>query len=389
HHFTEFYYGQYSPVNTLIYIVLYKLFGFNAMVFHTAFLVFHIINVLFLFYILKEIIKTVNPKFENGTIRLYSGCVALIFAIHPLQVETVAWISASKIVLYAFFMFIAIWCYINYIKSTKIVWLIAVLLLYALSFGSKEQAIILPLNLLVFDYIYGRLTSLKFNKTLLKQRVLLEKIPFFLMAFGFWYFSSLFNLGNIIVEETYPIHQRLLFGMHSMVEYVFRSIAPVKLYYHYFYPIEIGEKLPWFFWGYLVLTIIIVGFIWSYYKRKNKLVLFGFALFIINILLVLHILPMPRKMITADRYMYVSIIGLAIIGVWFFKEALNTFLKYRKQLFAAGILYLFALGVQSHYRTRAWKDSETMKKNVQELIEKRNVLKQPIINNPLIDRDGK
>ncbi len=59
-----------------------------------------------------------------------------------------------QIVLYAFFMLMALWCYIKYIHSKKIIWLFAVALLYALSFGSKEQAIIFPLNLLILDYIY-------------------------------------------------------------------------------------------------------------------------------------------------------------------------------------------------------------------------------------------
>ena len=84
-------------------------------------------------------------------------------------------------------MLMALWCYIKYIHSKKIIWLFAVALLYALSFGSKEQAIIFPLNLLILDYIYKRFKGLKLNYALLKAKVLYEKLPFFTMAFGFWY----------------------------------------------------------------------------------------------------------------------------------------------------------------------------------------------------------
>ena len=83
-------------MNTLAYVVIHKLFGFNAMAFHAIFLVFHIFNALLVFYILKDIIKTVKPEFKSNRILFYAAFVALIFAIHPLQVESVAWISASK-----------------------------------------------------------------------------------------------------------------------------------------------------------------------------------------------------------------------------------------------------------------------------------------------------
>ena len=389
YHFTNSYHGQYSPINTLVLIVIHKLFDFNAVAFHITFLIFHIFNVVLIFYILKDILNILAPKIKPNDIQLYVALVSLIFAIHPLQVESVAWISASKIILYTFFFFLALWYYIKYIHSNKTIWLFITAIVYALSFGSKEQAIILPLNLLVLDYIYGRFNHLKLNKALLKTRVLLEKIPFFLLALGFWYFSSQFNLVSVIAENNYPLSQRLFFSMHSVAEYIFRSIAPVKLYYFYFFPMKIGEELPLIYWKYLVLTIIIIGFIWSKYKQKNKLVLFGFSFFIINILLVLHLLPMPREMITADRYMYVSIIGLGLIGIWYYRLLLDRFYKYKNVLYTLGIFYIFALGFQSHYRTKEWKNSDTMKKNVYDIVEKRKALKQFIINNPLINENDK
>ena len=376
YHFTEFYHGQYSPINTLVYIAIYKLFGFSAMAFHATFLLFHVFNVLLVFYILKDILKTVKSEFSSKHIHLYAVSIALIFAIHPIQVESVGWVSASKVIMYSFFLLIALWCYIRYIHSDKVVWLVIVAILYALSFGSKEQAIILPLNLLVFDYIYGRFKSLKLNSTLIRKSVLLEKPPFFLIALGFWCFSSSFNLGNISVDDAFPFYQRLVMGAYSVMEYIFRTIAPVKLYFFHSFPIIKGEALPLFYWGYLVLVLIIGSFIWSQYKKKNRLVIFGFLFFIINLLLVLHILPLPRSYITADRFMYISIIGMALIMVWFVDTIIIKFKTYKKQIAVALILYITFLGTHTFYRTQAWKDTITMKKNVNELIEKRKAIKQ-------------
>lgn len=382
-HFTDFYGGQYSPVNTLFYIVIHKLFGFNAMAFHAAFLMIHVSNAQLVYYIIKDIVKTSKPEFNTAQVKLYAVFVALIFAIHPLQVESVAWISASKVVVFTFFMLAAIWCYIQYIRSAKISWLFALAILYALSFGSKEQAIILPLNLFALDYLYGRFTGLTFKFSIFKEKVFLEKIPFFLMAFVFRYFSMLYNIGSLTSENTYPFQQRILMGMHSLVEYVFRAIAPVKLYLYYFFPIKTGEKLPIYYWGYLVLTLIILTFACNHYRKNNKLVIFGFLFFIINILLVLHILPIPRVTITADRYMYVSIIGLALIWAWFIDGALTKYGKYKKQLIVLVVIYIVFLGMQTYLLTMEWKDSKTMKNNIIELIEKK-AYKRPIINNLLI-----
>jgi hypothetical protein len=384
YHFKDFYEGQYSPVNTLFYIVPYELFGFNAMAFHGTFLMVHIFNVLLVYYIIKYIVKTAKPEFENTRVQLYAFFVALIFAIHPLQVESVAWISASKVVVFTFFMLAAIWCYMQYIRNAKLSWLFAVAILYALSFGSKEQAIILPLNLLALDYINRRFNGTQFRFSIFKKKAFLEKIPFFLMTIGFMSFYSLMGPGNLYREIRYSFIQRMLFGMQSMNEYIFRTIAPVKLFFIYFFPIRIGEELPLFYWGYLVLTLIIMAFVWENYKNNNRLVVFGFLFFIINILLVIHIIPFPRDSMTADRYMYASIIGLALIGIWFLDAVLIKYARYKKQLLVLVAIYVVALGTQSYFRTQEWKNSTTMKKNINELIEKRKALKQPIFKNPLI-----
>ena len=296
--------------------------------------------------------------------------------MHPMQVESVAWVSASKVIMYSFFLLIALWCYIRYIHSAKVIWLVAVAILYALSFGSKEQAIILPLNLLVLDYIYDRFKLLSLNSTLLKKAVLLEKTPFFLMTFAFWYFSSSFNLGNISVDNAFPLYQRLVMSAYSVMEYIFRTIAPVKLYFFHSFPITKGETLSGFYWSYLVLVLIIGAFIWNQYKKKNRLVVFGFLFFVVNILLVLHILPLPRAYITADRFMYVSIIGMALIMVWFIDTIFIKYKSYKKQITVALIFYITFLGTHTFYRTQAWKDTITMKKNVMDLIEKRKALIQ-------------
>ena len=383
YHFTEFYHGQYSPVNTLFYIVTYALADFKPLAFHAMSLIVHIVNVLLVFILVKMII-TAQYTFIPKKVNIYSALSALVFAVHPMQVESVAWLSASKVLTFSLFTLLALIVYVRYINTGRYRLLIWVMLLYMLAFGCKEQAIILPLVLFTLDYIFGRFKGPKPElKTLLKP-LFIEKIPFFIMALLMWYFSAIHNLGNIIDANAYPFYQRLMFGAHSLVVYIFRFIAPVKMYYFYFYPITKGEPLPIMFWTYPILLTIIAWFGFEQYRKGNRLTVFGLMFFAVNLLLVIHILPMPRKMITADRYMYMSIAGLAIAVIPFIEQIIKQ-LKRKKVIAFAGVItvWLISIGAYSMYRTTQWKDSPTIKQNIRELIDKRKAAGEKGLENPV------
>lgn len=370
YHFTYFWQQQFSPVNSLFYLIIVKFFGKDASSFHAASLLIHLCNSLLIFEIMRKLVSRFVANAASIKVNVYSFFVALIFAIHPLQVESVAWISASKILLYAFFTLTALWCYIRYIRSSHFQWLIATILAYTLGFGSKEQAIILPLNLFLFDYVFGRFEAFTW-KNILYSRVFLEKIPFFLLAIAFLYFSRINNAGTIFPEGGYPFYQRILFGIHSLVEYIFRFLAPAKLYFFHPFPISPGESLPLYYWGYIVLVCITGYYIWDNYRKGNQLVVFGFLFFLTNLLLVLHIIPMPRSVITADRYMYLSLAGLAVVLVWQVDQWITFYANKIGSLQIAFYVWLLFLGTQTFLRTADWKDSETAKRSVNEVIEKK------------------
>ncbi|SDY63799.1 MULTISPECIES: hypothetical protein [Rhodonellum] len=370
YHFTHFWHQQYSPVNSIFYSGIVLLFGMKATVFHSACLLIHVCNTMLVYGIVRKLVLRFLPSAPNSKINAFGFFTALIFAIHPLQVESVAWISASKILLYAFFTLTALWCYIRYIRTMHFPWLIAVGLAYAIGFGSKEQAIILPLNLMLFDYVFGRFKDLTWKNTL-TSRVLLEKTPFLLLALAFWYFSWINNNVGINPDVGYPFYQRFIFGMHSFVEYIFRFLAPAKLYFFHPFPISPGESLPLYYWGYLVLVGIIGYFVWDNYRKGNQLVVFGFLFFLINLLLVLHIIPLPRPVISADRYMYLSMAGIALVLVWQLDQWLTSHTKAKVPLLAVCCTWFLFLGIQTYFRTADWKDSESTKSNVIELIDKK------------------
>jgi hypothetical protein len=203
-------------------------FGMNATAFHTACLLIHLINSWLVFSISILVISKFLPTIGNSRTQGFAFLAALLFAAHPLQVESVAWISASKIILYGLFTLSAIWSYFTYIQNKKPIWLIVTALAYIFGFASKEQAIILPLNLLLIDFAWGRFTGINWRQ-LLSSRVILEKISFFLLALAFLYFTWVNSPGGIQQEAGYPLYQRIVFAFYSLVEYVFRFLAPAKL----------------------------------------------------------------------------------------------------------------------------------------------------------------
>lgn len=380
YHISNFYHGQYSPVNTLYYYLIYVVFGMSAAAYHTGSLLLHIANTLLVFNFFQKIIKVVRPLNKTAHVLYFSGFASLVFAIHPLQVESIAWISASKILLCTLFMLLGCIAYIKYIMNGKWHHLVLTAVFYALAFGSKEQGILLVLILPLLDWVFGRYKGLNKSNYPTYKKILLEKIPFVIIAFGMWYFSTANNLGGFIGENVYPLWQRLFFGGHSLIQYIFRSIAPIKLYYLYAYPMDLGEPLPVSFYIYPALVLMLSYFVHKQVKLKSQIVVFGIAFFLINLVLVLHIVPIPRYMITADRYMYLSMAGFGLVSSWFIYQLYIKYKQHRKLLVIGCSIWFLFLGGQSFYHTTLWKNSETIKKKAQEEFYRRNPANEPPVN---------
>jgi len=194
-----------------------------------------------------------------------------------------------------------------------------------------------------------------------------------------WYFSLQNNLGALNASN-FSLFQRSMFGMSSFMDYIFRFLAPVKLFYLYFFPITPEENFPLFYWGYPLLVSICLVYVFKNYQRNNTLVVSGFLVFIINILLVLHIVPVPRFYITADRFMYFSSIGLGLILVWTGEFISTKREKLKWVLIPVLGVWLLFLSASSFVRTKEWRNSDSIRNNINELIEQRKQQDLPVIN---------
>ena len=339
--------NNYHPVTILSLAIDYKLSGYNPKTYHTTNFLFHLLNTALVFWF---IFLLGGKKIQVAAI------VAFFFGIHPMHVESVAWISERKDVLYTFFFMAALICYYIYIHQTgktKAVLYTSVLLLFLLSILSKAMAVVLPLILLLTDYYTGR----KFDKL-----VLLEKIPFFILSLIFGLLASKIQSGAIAAIDTFTWLQRLSFASYGMVNYILKLFAPVHLSCFYPYPNLINGHLPVVFYivPFVALGLLVVTF---FSIKRNKIFTFGFLFFFITVALVLQFISVGQ-VIMADRYSYISYIGL-LFPVAMGYDWLHNQLSKKISLWKTLSIFLMALSAILSFwltreRNKVWKNSDTL-----------------------------
>jgi hypothetical protein len=158
-----------------------------------------------------------------------SFITALLFAIHPMRVESVVWITERKDVLFGAFYLLSLIFYIQYIRQKKAWYYVLALLVFILSLLSKIQAVALPLSLLLVDYWFSRKLS---------KKLVLEKIPFFVLslATGLVGIYFLRQQGSLDTTSLFPLHQRLFIGSYSFIVYLLKSVFPWEMSAVYPYP---------------------------------------------------------------------------------------------------------------------------------------------------------
>lgn len=363
---TEPHNGQYSPINTLAYLGILKIAGQEASAFHLFSLLIHLVNFVLVGFVVQKLLHLMpDIHLSSKAITGIAWATAFLFAIHPLQVESIAWISASKIPLYSFFYLLGMWLYLLYKQSEQRSWLGIVFLCFIASLLAKEQAVVFVVILVAVDLVVC--------KNLKEKRIWLEKIPLVVVALFFGWFTLSIQ-GSVGVGGSYPLGQRLLFANYSLWEYVIKLVAPHNLSYFYFFPMEPGEPIPVRFWFYPVATGVFVWLLYEYRHKINRVYLFGGLFFLINIALVLHVLSTPRAAIIADRYVYLSSIGFFLVVVYgmvrLFRWNFNDQTKLRYGVVIGSVVYLLLLGGYTHQRTHSWKNSEILYQDVADVVEK-------------------
>jgi tetratricopeptide (TPR) repeat protein len=334
--FTHLFHAQYSPLVMVVLSFLKSTFGLNPLPFHLVSLLFHILNA----YLVYRFIALLTEK-ENLAL-----VVSAFFAIHPFQVESVAWMSAMKIVISSSFFLLSLIYYIKYRKTGKTRNYYLSLLVFVLAILSKEQSLILPLVIIAIDYFNDR--------KLFGRKVIVEKIPYFFL-------SALFAVITVVAVYTqgfkgevpsFNMFNQIEFVLYSVLNYLSKFVLPANLSAYYPYPSSID-------YYYLIFPILMLSFVFFAIKRKlltKKEVLFAIAFFLINIFLTFQIVPV-RKIYMADRYMYLPMIGLLLILGFAIDRIFRLDKKSPNFLIPAISLFFVMFFVLGFARVKIWDNS--------------------------------
>ena len=352
---TEFYNGQYAPFNELSYILVHAVFGYSPMAFHIASIVWHVANTVLLFLFLKRLLAMIpgNPLVSQSA--NIAWICTLLWAVHPVNVEPVAWISASKILVYAFYYLAALLLYLYYIECPGIGKYIGLLALFVASFFGKEQAVVLPLAFLLVDYVTKRRGGIGY--------LLLEKMPFFVLAL---YFSVLTIISQGVSDDVpeYLLWQRMLFCGYTLYEYFVKTILPMNLMYLYPFPTTPDGDMPLTMYVYPLLIIAAAYLI--YVRRKERVLVFGALFFVVHLLVAIHLVSISRYAIVADRYNYLAMVGPLLVMAYYL--CLWAQKNKRAARVVVGLYFVYLCTYTMIYQQN-WENSEHVKRHVKELLD--------------------
>ena len=385
--FSENVQSNFHPFTMLSYAMEYHFFQLNPKPYHITNIVLHLLNVTLVFTFIYHLLRNklmaagIEKKSSsllpvNSKLPLITATItSLLFGIHPMHVESVAWVSERKDVLYGFFFLISLLFYLRYAtreKNKSLNYTLAITF-FICSLLSKGMAVSLSLVLFAVDFFLQRKFSLK---------LFIEKIPFFLLSISFGLLAIYYQKSTDAIQDPtlFAYYERIIFACYGTIMYLFKLILPIHLSTFYPYPLYENGYLPIEFYlaplGILALAFFIYKYLKTPHKQEqcslvnseNKLgVLFGIAFFLVTIVFVLQLLPVGSTIIS-DRYTYIPYIGIFfIVGQLFgnFYLSNNSKKASLKNIFLLVLIaYSLSMVVLTRTRCVVWKNSFNLWENV-------------------------
>ena len=345
--------ANWHPLTWISHMIDVRLFRLNAVGHHATSLCLHACNAVLLFFLLY---KATNYVWR-------SGLVAAVFAVHPLNVECVAWVSERKSLLYATFLFLTLFAYGWYVRKPGIARYLLVAFLFAMGLASKPMIITLPFALLLLDYwplerlptpdnresraaFFGRL-----------GRLALEKLPLLLLCAGSAYITviSQAKTNTIAANLHLTVPVRVANALWAYVMYIGKAVWPFHLTIFYPHPENtLGFSKPAL--AFVLLLLVSALCFWNFRKRY---VIVGWLWYLGALVPVIGIVQVGRQAM-ADRYAYTTIVGIVVIVVWWAADYSATHKIQVEPLGALAGLVLIFFAALTWRQTAYWKDSFTL-----------------------------
>jgi len=343
--FTSFEQSNWHPLTWLSYMIDCQLFGLNSAAQHSENVVWHAANVLLLFWILQRVTGAVWRSFA----------VAAIWAMHPVNVETVAWVAQRKSLLSAFFSLLTVAAYGWYVRRRGWKPYAVMVTAFAMALLSKAMAVSLPVLLLLFDYWpLQRLEDASFSRRW--SRLFVEKIPLFLMSAA----SSLLTEvaqrsgGSVMQLALLPLPTRIENAIVSYTAYIGKIVWPARL--STYYPLQFSPLIADVIASAIVLLAITA---FAFYFRRARYLAVGWIFFLLTLVPVIGIVQVGFQGM-ADRYAYIPSIGLLVAVIWGVASLAENVRSLRVALAFAAVCVTIGLSIATVRYLACWRNSVTL-----------------------------
>jgi protein O-mannosyl-transferase len=356
--FTTFWEGNWHPLTWLSHALDYQLFGLNPVGHHYTNLLFHAANAVLLFLLLRRATGAAGP----------SLLVAALFALHPVNVESVAWAAERKNVLSMFFFLLALHAYDRYVGTSRrrLYSYLGVVILFALGLMAKPQIVTLPFVLLLWDYwplqrLNARSgvhdSSQASSPTARSFGFLVwEKLPLFALAAADSVVTAIAQrAGNAVrtLSEA-PLQIRMENIFVSYVRYIGEAFWPTRLAPMYPRP----DSLPlWQVAGSVALLVVVSVLVW--FCRERRYLLVGWCWFLGTLVPMIGLVTVGDQA-RADRYAYLPFIGLFVAVVWTVDAAASEYRIAQRWRATAAVCLVFILGSLTYRQLGYWRDDATL-----------------------------
>jgi len=350
--FTTAYLGPYQPLTWLSFGLDYTLWGLNPVGYHGVNLLLHALNAALVYALTARLLRAAVPV-ENGAdetgLHLCAGAAALLFSVHPLRVEAVAWATERRTVLAGFFYLSAIWSYLRGQRAVSVAF-------FGLSLFSKGIGVALPVTLLALDVYPLRRLPLDARRWVEPgvRGVLVEKAPLFALAIVFGLVEVFAYSKHLPTGGDFSAILRVAKACVALVFYQVKTLLPVRLSPAY--------ELDWPLWACVLLAS---GATWLLYRMRGRWP-FGLPAWVHYVFTLAPVLGFYKfgEHLVADRYSYLACLPLPILlagGLWSLgrNETPSGRTSFRLVLGAAAIA-ISVLGVLTWKQTAVWRDSITL-----------------------------
>ena len=340
--FSHHYVSNWAPLTSVSHMLDCQIFGLKAGGHHFTNVVLHTISVLLLFFLLRKMTGTVWR----------SAFVAALFAIHPLHVESVAWISERKDVLSGVFFMLTLGAYVNYVRKPSLVRYVTMSSLFVCGLMAKPMVVTLPFVLLLLDYWpLKRIVDLRSAR-----RAIVEKVPLFLISVASCAVTALAQTRALSSLENSPLSWRISNAFVSIFIYLRQMFWPAKLAVFYPHPLD---QLPLWMVVFSICALVAISLLVVAIGRRYPYVPVGWFWYLGMLMPVLGFVQVGLQG-HADRYTYLPQLGISILVTWGIVD-LTARWRYRPQLLGvSAAVVIVALVWCARVQAEVWQNTNTL-----------------------------